>query len=468
MKGGKKRNTNSDPVQPSAPPPPDPSTAMASVDHGGDVVVEDRPKTSEDSERYEAAQEAFEEEEGEEEDSEGEKEYEQPENVQIEEAEGAEGERTKLADGYYEIEAVRRKRVRKGKVQYLIKWRGWSEAANTWEPVENLLQCSDIIDAFEESLKGGKSRSTRKRKRKTGVTHVQTKKKQQHHQPQRSPAAATYNVPSHVIRIAEGPISFPRLNDLSCTNESGEDNVNGIIKAETSRRVNENVARMREEEKEQSELNLKLCELKGAMVISTEDAERLALTSQEGQLTGDTLANGLRKTDGVDPVQLGRCTGAKKRKSGSVKRFKKDPASCSVDDAANGVSACASLVPVSVQCPDFLGSNVNCKNKYEDSKSMCTIIQIVKPISYKASITNNVQDVLVAFEAVSCPVLPQVPSYSLFWADGTKVTVDNKFLKANNPLLKQKQWYHYVFVDVQSLVISCSRRPDAGHVAKYP
>lgn len=28
--------------------------------------------------------------------------------------------------------------------------RGWSEAANTWEPVENLLQCSDILDAFEE------------------------------------------------------------------------------------------------------------------------------------------------------------------------------------------------------------------------------------------------------------------------------------------------------------------------------
>ncbi|KAK6120772.1 hypothetical protein DH2020_045488 [Rehmannia glutinosa] len=412
MKGGKKRNTNSDPVQPSAPPPPDPSTAMASVDHGGDVVVEDRPKTSEDSERYEAAQEAFEEEEGEEEDSEGEKEYEQPENVQIEEAEGAEGERTKLADGYYEIEAVRRKRVRKGKVQYLIKWRGWSEAANTWEPVENLLQCSDIIDAFEESLKGGKSRSTRKRKRKTGVTHVQTKKKQQHHQPQRSPAAATYNVPSHVIRIAEGPISFPRLNDLSCTNESGEDNVNGIINAETSRRVNENVARMREEEKEQSELNLKLCELKGAMVISTEDAERLALTSQEGQLTGDTLANGLRKTDGVDPVQLGRCTGAKKRKSGSVKRFKK------------------------IQRP---------------------ALWMMQQMEYR-----------LVRHLYLCPVLPQVPSYSLFWADGTKVTVDNKFLKANNPLLKQKQWYHYVFVDVQSLVISCSRRPDAGHVAKYP
>lgn len=31
-----------------------------------------------------------------------------------------------------------------------LKRRGWSEAANTWEPVENLVQCSDFIDAFEE------------------------------------------------------------------------------------------------------------------------------------------------------------------------------------------------------------------------------------------------------------------------------------------------------------------------------
>ncbi|KAK6143100.1 hypothetical protein DH2020_023448 [Rehmannia glutinosa] len=376
MKGGKRRNTNSDPVQLSAPPPPDPSTAMASVDHGGDVVGEDRPKTSEDSERFEAAQEAFEEEEGEEEDSEGEKEYEQPENVQIEEAEGL------RARGRSLLMATMRLRPY---AESVSERRGWSEAANTWEPVENLLQCSDIIDAFEERF----------------LFLLLF----------RSPAAATYNVPSHVIRIAEGPISFPRLNDLSCTNER-EANVNGINNAETSRRVNEYGARMREEEKEQSELNLKLCELKGAMVISTEDADRLALTSQEGQLTGDTLANGLRKTDGVDPIQLGRCTGAKKRKSGSVKRFKK------------------------IQRP---------------------ALWMMQQMEYR-----------LVRHLYLCPVLPQVPSYSLFWADGTKVTVDNKFLKANNPLLKQKQWYHYVFVDVQSLVISCSRRPDAGHVAKYP
>ncbi|EPS68430.1 hypothetical protein M569_06347, partial [Genlisea aurea] len=64
--------------------------------------------------------------------------------------------------------------------------RGWSEAENTWEPLDNLLQVYDIIEAFEESLKAGKNRSTRKRKRKTSVTTtpVPTKRRQQRHHQQ--------------------------------------------------------------------------------------------------------------------------------------------------------------------------------------------------------------------------------------------------------------------------------------------
>lgn len=257
-------------------------------------------------------------------------------------------------------------------------------------------------------MKTGKSRSTRKRKRKASVTPVQNKKKvQQHHhqQQQRSPAAATYNVPSHVIRIAEEPMSSLRLNDLSCANENGESNVNGAKSVQTSKKVNENGARMGsagEDEKEQDELDLKLCELKGAMVVCSEDTERVAKTSQEVQQKGGepALSNGLRKTDGADAVHLGRCTGAKKRKSGFVKRFKKDPESGSVDDASNGVTPCASLIPLNIQHPEFLGNNTSCKSKFEDSKSMCTITEIVKPISYKASVSNNVQEVVVAFEAM--------------------------------------------------------------------
>ncbi|GER57374.1 chromo domain protein LHP1 [Striga asiatica] len=396
MKGGRKRNSGTDPAQ---PPPQDPDSTV----DGGVAAMEERHNTEDDSGRIEGAVEDFEEEEGEDEEFSGaDREYEQLEEAQI--GESAEGQRTKLADGYYEIEAVRRKRVRKC-VGFGLERRGWPEAANTWEPVGNLLQCSDIIDAFEESLKPGKSRSTRKRKRKASVTHVQTKKKQQDKQQhqQRSPAAATYSVPSHVIRIADEPMLFPRLNNFTSASESGQTTVYGQNSLEISKKANENGARIvREEEKEQKEWNLKLSELKGAMVAGQEDSDRLAQTSEEGQQpTGDDLANELR-TEGVNPVQTGRFTGAKKRKSGFVKRFMKDPESCSMDDAANGVSACGPLAPESVECTDFFGNNMGCwDSKYENnSKSMCAITQIVKPISYKASVANNIQDVLVAFEAV--------------------------------------------------------------------
>ncbi|KAL1540012.1 La ribonucleoprotein [Salvia divinorum] len=422
MKAGKKKITNSDPVQ-SSPPP---SSDLPTTDAGDEESL----KNSEDSWKRDDAEEPVEEDDADEEDSEAEREYEQDESVQIEEAGG---ERTKLADGFYELEAVRRKRVRKGQLQYLIKWRGWSEAANTWEPVENLSQCSDVIDAFEESLHTGKSRSARKRKRKAGVANIQAKKKLHHNhhhqqQQQRSSTPATYNVPSHVIRIVEDPISFPTLNDSSFTNGNDENNVRVTKSVETSKQVNENGGGMgsvtRDEDNEQNELDMKLCELKGAMVVSSEDSDRVAITSQEVQPTGgDTLANGLKKMDVVDavPVHLGRRTGAKKRKSGVVKRFIKDPESCSVDGASNGLSTCDSLIPIDVQQQEFPVSMMSCKSKYEDSKSMCTIVEIVKPVSYKASVANNDQEVLVAFEAIR--------------SDGTKVIVDNKFLKANNPLL---------------------------------
>ncbi|XP_026431946.1 chromo domain-containing protein LHP1-like [Papaver somniferum] len=63
----------------------------------------------------------------------------------------------KLPQGFYEIEDVRKKRVRKGHTEYLIKWRDWPERSNTWEPSENV---QEYVDEFEESL------LLRKRKRK--------------------------------------------------------------------------------------------------------------------------------------------------------------------------------------------------------------------------------------------------------------------------------------------------------------
>ena len=43
-----------------------------------------------------------------------------------------------------------------GKIEYLLKWNGYDESHNTWEPEVNLL-CPTLIPNFEKSLQEKKS-----------------------------------------------------------------------------------------------------------------------------------------------------------------------------------------------------------------------------------------------------------------------------------------------------------------------
>jgi len=62
----------------------------------------------------------------------------------------------------YTVEKILDKRIRGGKTEYLIKWEGYPDSENTWEPEDNL-DCPDLIGAFEEKSKQKKEEKKRKK-----------------------------------------------------------------------------------------------------------------------------------------------------------------------------------------------------------------------------------------------------------------------------------------------------------------
>ncbi|EOD32681.1 hypothetical protein EMIHUDRAFT_230451 [Emiliania huxleyi CCMP1516] len=48
-----------------------------------------------------------------------------------------------VAEVDYEVECIREQKRRRGKLTYLVKWRGWPDEDNTWEAEDALEGCPD-------------------------------------------------------------------------------------------------------------------------------------------------------------------------------------------------------------------------------------------------------------------------------------------------------------------------------------
>ncbi|KAI9562709.1 hypothetical protein GHT06_010163 [Daphnia sinensis] len=62
----------------------------------------------------------------------------------------------KPSEELYTVEQIMDKRIVKGKVEYLLKWKGYDHSQNTWECKENM-ECPELIAAFEKLKKQRKS-----------------------------------------------------------------------------------------------------------------------------------------------------------------------------------------------------------------------------------------------------------------------------------------------------------------------
>ncbi|KAG5054659.1 hypothetical protein JHK85_007169 [Glycine max] len=365
--------------------------------------------------------------EGEEEEdyAEGEEEYEEGENGGAAVAQGGRQGFPVLGENFFEVQAIRRKRVRKLTSHRLccvavlrILWRlrvmffpcfvlgcvcvnGWPETANTWEPPENLESVPDVVEAFEESLKSGKHR---KRKRKHVVHHTQPKKRLER-------STTPYSLRRFSTGTAENHTqSAPPLIDPSLPNIPAfprtvlfsDDVGNGAEGSSLRKATPSNANRSANgsepniKRTEENDYDPVLSELK-TMTANGNDTDRLAIRIPEAKGSGPSGSNDQMdaKSKGVsmETNASGRCRGSKRRKCGSVKRFKKELYANEPANTENPVG-----LPVSTAEPEQTrdagsGGNTN------HARPASNIVNIIKPVGYSASVASGTQDVLVTFVA---------------------------------------------------------------------
>ena len=113
----------------------------------------------------------------------------------------------------YEVESVVAVRKVKGKREYLLKWRGYSEEENTWEP-EELLTCDDLLEQFwslrddkpKKYDKDSKGSSKKKAKRLSSVSSATP-------QPPRSEMSD--KIPEYIVELLATGNNLPYLENVN-------------------------------------------------------------------------------------------------------------------------------------------------------------------------------------------------------------------------------------------------------------
>ncbi|XP_028307648.1 chromobox protein homolog 6-like [Gouania willdenowi] len=120
-------------------------------------------------------------------------------------------------DRIFAAEAILKRRVRKGRLEYLVKWKGWAMKHSTWEPEENILD-DRLILGFEQKerereLHGPKKRGPKPKKMLMKASSQPTAS---------SSSAVPHHFPS--TSSSSSPVGLlPKLNSLAATHKLKKD-----------------------------------------------------------------------------------------------------------------------------------------------------------------------------------------------------------------------------------------------------
>ncbi|XP_072550068.1 chromobox protein homolog 8a [Salminus brasiliensis] len=73
-----------------------------------------------------------------------------------------------VGERVFAAESIIKRRIRRGRMEYLVKWKGWSQKYSTWEPEENILD-ERLFAAFEERERERELYGPKKRGPKPGT-----------------------------------------------------------------------------------------------------------------------------------------------------------------------------------------------------------------------------------------------------------------------------------------------------------
>jgi hypothetical protein len=135
-------------------------------------------------------------------------------------------------DTIFAAEEILRKRKRKGKMEYLIKWQGYGPEHNTWEPAANILD-SRLLKNFHNQIGLSKSQSVKHKlqKRSPGKKTISSNRRHNHNDSDR---AGTSKLMSPALSDSSTSSSDTSSTSIESSAENKQPLTESAVKSENS------------------------------------------------------------------------------------------------------------------------------------------------------------------------------------------------------------------------------------------